>query len=413
MMSTGLRVVVQSWNDTKEIKEIRSWGDFRMTVLENCADVRAGDHSVGAGDEVILRRDVGRDYGAFCEYILTHYDSLEGDYLFMSANLKKHRRRAISKQLIKGSSTWNPIAKRTRRRNNGGNDYRFEQTFYVTRRGDKKQVLAPLRPFGAWFEAFCGPIETFWQWGPFQKGFVPTTASCLKRYPKRWWDELSTQINAGNATELVHYVEKASAFLFSATAPNADQLQQLREDGFIVCGNGYVDVDTAWRYGNVAHNASGRKQISLDPPTQTVLDILRPHLDTIRAYLGKDRLVVLSVNAIRNTTPRPQSLHRDYPNPRCVVTLALPSSTAALTTEFIRGSHTKKTPFDDAMAVRANICPAQRILYDAATIHRESSNICDWRIFIQVTMENEETDYDDMRKDAGEDNANASYPLFI
>ncbi len=407
-------VIVQSWNDIDNVREIRSWGDFKMTVLENCADVRAGDHSMRAGDEVIFRRDVGRDYGAFCEYVSTHYDRLKGEYLFMSANLNKHRRRAIAKKLIKGSSTWNPIAKKTRRRNSGGSDYRFETTFYATRRGNKKQVLAPVRPFGAWFEAFCGPMETFWQGGPFLSGFVPTTASCLKRYPKRWWDELSTHINAGNATELVHYVEKASAFLFSAKAPSAENLvERLREDGFVVCGNGGVDVDTAWRYGNVVHNASGRKQISLDPPKQTVLDMLRPHLGTIRAYLGEERLVVLSVNAIRNTTPRPQSLHRDYPNPRCVVTLALPSSTAALTTEFIRGSHTRKVPFDDAMAVRATVCPAQRILYDTATIHRGSSDLSDWRIFVQVTAVTDDGNYDDMRKDAGEDNASEAYPMFV
>ena len=201
-----MRVIIQSYNDVAAVREIGAMVPESVTVVV----VEHGDAQHGF--PTLLRPNVGRDYGAFVWYIVNHYESLDGSYLFTSANLDKHdRRKRLRERLRPGYA---PAALVNRPRRSGTVDATFECSFYQTRRGRRSLAPAAPRPFGKWFEAHVGSMRTFYQSGEYANGLVVTDARTLRSRPRAFWEGLLAQLSTDNAPEAGHFVEKASAFLF-------------------------------------------------------------------------------------------------------------------------------------------------------------------------------------------------------
>ena len=201
-----MRVIIQSYNDVAAVREIGAMVPESVTVVV----VEHGDAQHGF--PTLLRPNVGRDYGAFVWYIVNHYESLDGSYLFTSANLDKHdRRKRLRERLRPGYA---PAALVNRPRRSGTVDATFECSFYQTRRGRRSLAPAAPRPFGKWFEAHVGSMRTFYQSGEYANGLVVTDARTLRSRPRSFWAGLLAQLSTDNAPEAGHYVEKASTYLF-------------------------------------------------------------------------------------------------------------------------------------------------------------------------------------------------------
>jgi len=207
-----MRVVIQSFNDVAGVREIGAMvsESVRLRMTVRVVVVEHGD--ARHGFPTLMRPNLGRDYGAFVWYIVNHYESLEGSYLFTSANLDKHdRRKRLRERLRPGYA---PAALMNRPRRSGTVDATFECSFYQTRRGRRSLAPAAPRPFGNWFEAHVGSMRSFYQSGEYANGLVVTDARTLRSRPRTFWAGLLAQLSTDNAPEAGHFVEKASAFLF-------------------------------------------------------------------------------------------------------------------------------------------------------------------------------------------------------
>ena len=201
-----MRVIIQSFNDAAGVREIG-------VMCNGAASVVVVEHGDARHDfPTLLRANVGRDYGAFVWYIVNHYESLEGSYLFTSANLDKHDRRKRLRERLRPGYAPSPLKARPRR--SGTVDAAFACDFYQTRRGRRSLAPAAPRPFGNWFEAHVGSMRTFYQSGEYANGLVVTDARTLRSRPRAFWEGLLAQLSTDNAPEAGHYVEKASAYLF-------------------------------------------------------------------------------------------------------------------------------------------------------------------------------------------------------
>ena len=200
-----MRVIIQSFNDAAGVREIGAMANGASVVVVEHGDAR---HDF----PTLVRPNVGRDYGAFVWYIVNQYESLEGSYVFTSANLDKHdRRKRLRERLRPGYA---PAALMNRPRRSGTVDATFECSFYQTRRGQRSLAPAAPRPFGKWFEAHVGSMRSFYQSGEYANGLVVTDGRTLRSRPRRFWEGLLAQLSTDNAPEAGHYVEKASTFLF-------------------------------------------------------------------------------------------------------------------------------------------------------------------------------------------------------
>ena len=201
-----MRVIVQSYNDVAAVREIGA-------MVPESATVVVVEHGDAQHDfPTLMRPNVGRDYGAFVWYIVNHYESLEGSYVFTSANLDKHdRRKRLRERLRPGYA---PAPRKARPRRSGTVDAAFACDFYQTRRGRRSLAPAAPRPFGNWFEAHVGSMRTFYQSGEYANGLVVTDARTLRSRPRTFWAGLLAQLSTDNAPEAGHFVEKASTFLF-------------------------------------------------------------------------------------------------------------------------------------------------------------------------------------------------------
>jgi len=204
----NLTVVLQSFNNKKEldylIDLLINRVKAKVVVLEK-GDLKKKDFP----DTVKFHKlaNKGRELGAFLWYIIKYYDSLEGSVIFASANISKHERMSIICNLLQTRKKFQCNEQKWQ----WHRSYDFTVDEYL----DQKLLPAPVRPFGAWFETYVG------DWTKWEKkkpacynGVFKTHASYLKKRPVLFYKRLNRQLNAHNAPEAGHYLERAVAGVF-------------------------------------------------------------------------------------------------------------------------------------------------------------------------------------------------------
>ena len=204
----NLTVVLQSFNNKKEL-------DFLIPLLVNKVKAKVVILEKGSlkkkdfPDTVTFHKlaNKGRELGAFLWYCTRYYNSLSGSFIFASANISKHKRLSIICKLLRSrkkfmcnKKTW-PWER----------SYDFTVEEYL----NQKLLPAPVRPFGAWFEKYVGDFDKWQKTQPAcYNGVFKTHASYLKKRPVLFYKRLNRQLNAHNAPEAGHYVERAVAGVF-------------------------------------------------------------------------------------------------------------------------------------------------------------------------------------------------------
>ena len=123
-------------------------------------------------------RNTGRDLGAFLWYIVHHYDTLDGVYLFTSGNLSKHRRMQRCMYLLNDNHQC--FASVNNRKSSLGEEEHFKISSYMG------CTLVPANVRGR----------------------------VLHQHSKEFFQTLLTQTEIHNNTEVVHYIERAAYAIF-------------------------------------------------------------------------------------------------------------------------------------------------------------------------------------------------------
>lgn len=155
--------------------------------------------------------NTGRDLGAFLWHVVTFYDTLEGQYIYTSANLGKHGRRRRLQYLLEhpeytfhAPTTW---AKDWMPRQRSS-----AHTFTVSAYLGDKLIPADVRPYKRWVEHYIGAY-TDDQPSAFN-GIFATYSSNLVTKDRAFYRRLLVQTEVGCNTEVVHFLERAVPLVF-------------------------------------------------------------------------------------------------------------------------------------------------------------------------------------------------------
>ena len=204
----NLTVVLQSFNNKNEL-------DFLIELLVNTVRAKVVILEKGSlkksdfPDTVTFHKlaNKGRELGAFLWYTIKYYDTLEGSVIFASANISKHNRMDAICNLLKTRKKFQCIEQ----------DWEWHRSydFTIDEYLNQKLLPAPVRPFGAWYQKYIG------DWSRWEKshvacynGVFKTHASYLKKRPIAFYKRLNKQLNAHNAPEAGHYLERAVSPVF-------------------------------------------------------------------------------------------------------------------------------------------------------------------------------------------------------
>jgi hypothetical protein len=185
---TATTVVVQSLDDVD-------------TCAAICARVRPrggtvyvieyGTATHDDADGVFYLPNRGRDFVAFVWFVVHFYDTLAGEYVFTSANLKKHRRAERLTRVLNADDEffcgasftghdWMGRPNAMKMHKHPWCQYDMQMETYVTEKGSGDLTPAPVRPLGKWIETYISDDFHRWKHTPmcFQ-GVFKTSARLL------------------------------------------------------------------------------------------------------------------------------------------------------------------------------------------------------------------------------------------
>lgn len=161
-------------------------------------------------DLIVLVRplpNVGREMGTFLYFVIQHYDNLPEEFILSAANFSKHRRLDRVIDLIEHPD------KRRDPSSHCGVLYSELRNFTLPIYEGTPLVLAPTRPFGAWFETHVGPwIEG--SLGPCWNGIMGSTRARIHRHPIDFYENLYKQCTIHSNFEAGHFLERAMGAIF-------------------------------------------------------------------------------------------------------------------------------------------------------------------------------------------------------
>ena len=357
-----MRVVVQSLDNVKEVKEIH------QMIEEKKIDVI--EHGISKHEfNTYYRSNLGREYGAYVWYIIKFYEILNGEYLFTSANLSKHRRRKRLREKLNTNVSFNSFQNKRKTR---VADYNYACDFYATKYGKRKLTPADIRPFGLWFETHIAPINMFYQTGEYSNGFVKTNSDIICSRTKHFWELLYQQLIVDNAPEVGHYMEKASTFLFQPTTCKQMMLKSLFDNGWCATYLNFA-IKISLNLGKItilqnnrkSYNIRNRKEIS-DILLQNAIVhyIVTQYLSTenVELLLSQDIQIEPGVQSMQQT-------HRDHRyGYQSAVVVAMHASGENIGTCFANGTHRDE---DDETPCTTDLQEAygNLIIYDPYIYH--------------------------------------------
>ena len=209
---TPLTVVLQSYNNKAEV-------NYLVDLLETRAKAKVVVLEKGGLRKSDFPRSVtfhrlgnkGRELGAFLWYVSKYHSSLKGSYIFASANIGKHDRIGMICNLLKSRKKFQCRAWGDPDDFDPQDAYDFDLDEYL----GQKLLPAVVRPFGAWFEKYVGDWKRYTKrHTPCYNGVFRTHASYLRSRNVKFYRRISKQVNAHNAPEVGHYIERAVSPVF-------------------------------------------------------------------------------------------------------------------------------------------------------------------------------------------------------
>ena len=155
--------------------------------------------------------NTGRDLGAFLWHVVTFYDSLDGRYIYTSANLSKHRRRQRLSYLLQHPQ-YSFHAPSCHHRGYMERQRSSSHNFTLSTYLGANLIPSSVRPYSKWFKQYIG---TYDETLPLAyNGIFTTTAANLQKKYISFYRELLTQTELGCDTEVIHFIERAAPLIF-------------------------------------------------------------------------------------------------------------------------------------------------------------------------------------------------------
>ena len=149
--------------------------------------------------------NVGRDMGTFVYFVLTHYDDLPNEILFIPSNIKKHHRKERLEDLLADPNT------------NGCDAAPMQNQgeFTLSQYEDNDLTHAFVRPLQAWYNKYVNNYEKDKdKSGPCWNGIMRTYRSNILKHPKHLYVNIYEHLKVADSAEVVHYVERIMQLIF-------------------------------------------------------------------------------------------------------------------------------------------------------------------------------------------------------
>ncbi len=148
-----------------------------------------------------IRKNVGREQETFLHFVITHYDDLPDEIVFIAAPISKHNREERIRKILKDDFI--------------GCEGTLEgqDDFLLDTYMDSPIEPANIRPFKNWYQTFIK------KWDSNEKtacwnGIMKTTKERILQKPKNFYEKLLNQVNTHNSPEVGHYMERSMGSIF-------------------------------------------------------------------------------------------------------------------------------------------------------------------------------------------------------
>lgn len=188
--------VISSCGNIDDVLELCKEFSLEPIIYEKCSDCK-----VPMGVFCKPRKNVGREQETFLHFVVTHYDDLPNEIVFIAAPLSKHDRlerlRSILKDDVIGCQ----------------GDIDDQGDFFLDSHMGSEVEPASVRPFKNWHNEFIKP------WDQREKsacwnGVMKTTRERILSKPKTFYETLLSQVNSHNSPEAGHYMERSMGSIF-------------------------------------------------------------------------------------------------------------------------------------------------------------------------------------------------------
>lgn len=188
--------VISSCGNIDDVLELCEEFSLEPVIYEKCSDCK-----VPTGVACTRRMNVGREQETFLYYIVTHYDDLPNEIVFIAAPLSKHERLQRLRKILKDGTI------------GCEGDIDDQSDFYLDSHMGSEVEPASIRPFKNWHNEFIKP------WSQREKsacwnGLMKTTKERILSKSKTFYETLLSQVNSHNSPEAGHYMERSMGSIF-------------------------------------------------------------------------------------------------------------------------------------------------------------------------------------------------------
>lgn len=175
--------------------------------------------------QVIDLPNVGREAHTYLHHIVTHYDIIDGVTIFLpgSANeesdwIVRNKRYRTKRTIELALQTYDSVFVGKKVDDLKVAEYNFEIDKYASNTSANREVnpesdmkLAPLRPYGKWYEHYFGdisvPVITY-------TGIFAVSRNHIRNRPRQFYQSLLSTMDDHSNVEVAHYMERSYAALF-------------------------------------------------------------------------------------------------------------------------------------------------------------------------------------------------------
>lgn len=196
-------VVIASYcEDIEEVLQLCTKFDVHPVMYDKCSFC---SQTISSKIECHPLKNIGRDGHTFLHFVITYYDNLPYNLIFLPGNTSKHNRIGRFETLLAAPSATTSCEQESLE---NLDDFVLNEYEGVSLRP------ANVRPFRKWFEKFVGVWDTSNGKGPCWNCVMRTTRDRILQKPKAFYERILFEMSADNNMEAVHFFERSMGSIF-------------------------------------------------------------------------------------------------------------------------------------------------------------------------------------------------------
>jgi len=191
-------VVIADCGNGDDVNKIRGMTDSDVIVYDKCNFCKTCPNSVRCRP----RRNVGREQETFLHFVITYFDKLPTNIVFLPTPLDKHNR----------FERLNHILNTGENKFHDGLTLRGQENFELSEYEGRKVERSKITPYQKWYETYIG------EWDPntllVWNGIYKTNRDRILEKPLHFFVNLHKQVQDANDSEVGHYLERSMTSIY-------------------------------------------------------------------------------------------------------------------------------------------------------------------------------------------------------